>query len=75
MTNTLANGYSFESTQRERELSKEYQHDGLDVFQKSLHSCAMDESNLSIGRVKNVAPTTRIARFFLWDYKNRMTFL
>ena len=23
------------------------------VFQKSLHSCAMDESSLSIGRVKN----------------------
>ena len=24
---------------------------GLDVFQKSLHSCALDESSLSIGRV------------------------
>ena len=47
MTETLAYGYSSESTNRE--LSNEYQ--GLDGFQKSLHSCALDGSSLSIGRV------------------------
>ena len=50
ITETLANGYSSESTHQE--LSKEYQHDGLNSFQKSLCSCALDESSLSIGRVK-----------------------
>ena len=50
MTETLTYGYSYESTQRE--LSNEYHHDRvLDVFQKSLHPCALDESSLSIGRV------------------------
>ena len=45
-TETLANGYSYESTQQE--LSNEYQYDRvLDGFQKS---CALDECSLSIGR-------------------------
>ena len=52
MTETLAHGYSSESAQRE--LSNEYQHDRvLDVFEKSLHPCAMDGSSLSSWRVKN----------------------
>ena len=44
MTETLANGYSSESTRRE--LLNEYQHDRvcLDGLQKSLHPCALDES-------------------------------
>ena len=51
MTETLANGYSSESAPRE--LSNEYQQDRVwMVFQKSLHLCALDESSLSIGRVK-----------------------
>ena len=51
MTETLVNGYPSESTQRE--LSNEYQHDRcLDVLQQYLHHCALDEINLSIGRVK-----------------------
>ena len=49
MTETLANGYSFESTQQE--FSNEYQHDRVSmVFKKSLHPCALDESILSIVR-------------------------
>ena len=47
MTETLAYGYSSESTQLE--LSNDYPQ-GLDGFQKSLHPCALDESSLSIGR-------------------------
>ena len=47
MTETLAYGYSSESTQRA--LSSEYQ--GSDDFQKSLHLCAIDKSSLNIGRV------------------------
>ena len=51
MTETLTNGYSSESAQRE--LSNEYQQDRVwMVFVKSLHPCALDESSLSIGRVK-----------------------
>ena len=51
MTETLANGHSSESTQQE--LSNEYQHDrGLEGFQRSLHPHALDESSLSIGRVR-----------------------
>ena len=51
MTETLAYGYSYESTQRE--LSNEYQDDRvLDGFQKYLHLCALDERSLSIGRVR-----------------------
>ena len=49
MTETLTNGYSFERTQRE--LSNEHQHDRVSmVFKKSLYSCALGESSLSIGR-------------------------
>ena len=52
MIETLAHGYSSESTQRE--LSNEYQHGrDLDGFQKSLHHSALDKSSLSIGRVNN----------------------
>ena len=43
MTETLAHGYSFDSTQRE--LSNEYEHD------RFLQPCALDESSLSIGSV------------------------
>ena len=52
MTETLAYGYSSESTQRE--LSCEYLHarPGLDGYQKNLNPFALDVSSLSIGRVK-----------------------
>ena len=50
MTETLAYGYSSESSRRE--LSNEYQHkQGLGGFQTFLHHFASDESSLSIGRV------------------------
>ena len=49
MTETLAHGYSSESTQRD--LSNEY-HQGLDGFQNCLHSRALEESSLSIRSVK-----------------------
>ena len=50
MTETLANGYSFERTQQE--LSNEYQYDRVSmVFKKSLHPCALDETSHSIGGV------------------------
>ena len=50
MAETLANGYSSDSTPGE--LSTEYQHDRVRmVFKKSLHSCALDESSLSIGEL------------------------
>ena len=50
MTETLANGYSSESTQRE--LSNEYQHDRVWLVIKNLViPCDLDESSLSIGRV------------------------
>ena len=53
MNKTLVNRYSYESTQRE--LSNEYQNDtGFDVYQKSLRSCALEESSFSIGKVKIV---------------------
>ena len=51
MTETLSNGYSSESTQRE--LSNKYQLDKVwMVFEKYFLSCILDESSLSIGRVK-----------------------
>ena len=54
MTETLAHGYSSESTQRD--LSNEYQQDRvLMVFRKSLHLCALDESSLSKGRVNIIS--------------------
>ena len=47
MTETLANGYSSESTQRE--LSNEHQHDSVKMtFIPFLLFGALDESNLSI---------------------------
>ena len=48
---TLAHGYSSESTQQE--LSNEYQQ-CLDVFHKSLRPCTLDESSLSFRKVKAV---------------------
>ena len=51
MIETLANGYSSDSTHQE--LSDEYQHDRvLMIFKNDLHSYASDESSLSIRRVK-----------------------
>ena len=56
MTETLAYGYSSESTQRQQ--SNEYQHDRVFmVFQRIFVSFALDESSLSIGRVKNLPST------------------
>ena len=52
MTETLAYGYSFESTQRE--LSNEYPTNKTGL--RSLRHCALDESRLSIGRVKFQVP-------------------
>ena len=50
MIETLAHGYSSESTVRE--LSNEYQHDWvLKGFEISLRPCALEESSLSIRRV------------------------
>ena len=52
MTETLAHGYSSEITQRE--LSNEYQHGRVKMVSKMfLRLCALDESSLSIGRVKD----------------------
>ena len=67
MLETLARVYSSESTQRG--LFHEYQHDRvLDVFQKSLHLCALDESSLSILRVKSIRTALIQLRAisFLW---------
>ena len=49
---TLAYGYSTESTQRE--LSNEYQHDRFYMlsFQKSFHPSALDESSLNTRGLK-----------------------
>ena len=51
MIETLANGYSSESTQRE--LSNEYQHDRIQIIFKILNSYALEESSLSIERDTN----------------------
>ena len=41
------------------ELSNEYQHDRFKAgFQKILRSCALEESRLSIGRLKRHTPYT-----------------
>ena len=50
MTEILANGYSSKSSHRK--ISNEYQHDRVYNFQRYLSSRALDESSLSIGRVK-----------------------
>ena len=64
ITETQANGYSPESTWRE--LSNEYQHDRVSIIcQKSLHSCALDESSLSIGRVKGLSSVYKVQTLFL----------
>ena len=58
MTETLANGYSSESTQWELAIQMNTNLTGLDGFQKSLHSCALDKSSLSIGRVNMTVMST-----------------
>ena len=50
ITETLANGYSSESTQQELHTNEYQTRQALDSFQKSLHPCALGESILSIGR-------------------------
>ena len=54
MTETLANGYSSESTRRE--LSNEYQHDRVKMI--FMIFCALDESKLS---------SIWVNPFFLWS--------
>ena len=50
MIETLAHGYSSESTQQV--LFNEYQHDRFWMsFQKSMYPCPLEESSLGIGRV------------------------
>ena len=49
MSETLANGYSSKSSQKE--LSNEFLHDRVKMFFNFLRSCALDESSLGIGRV------------------------
>ena len=62
MTETLANGYSSESTRRE--LSNVYTNmTGFGWFSKILCPCALDESSLSIGRVKVMAPGVYMLKF------------
>ena len=57
MTETLAHRYSSKSTWRE--LSNEYQHGRVEMGLKNL--CALDESNLIIGRFKSlVFATSRV---------------
>ena len=75
MTETLANGYSYESTQWE--LSNEYQHDRVSMVFKRICSCALDESiPISIGRVKwnvpNNSPLTlSMLRLLSWKAQER----
>ena len=49
MTETLAHGYSSESTQRD---SSEYQHDRVKMVFKIFISFCLDESSINVGRVK-----------------------
>ena len=73
MTETLANGHSFESAhQISIQCIPTWQ--GLDVFQKSLRPCALEESSLSTGKVKKGASslqtkyyTDRAEMFDLWS--------
>ena len=58
-TETLANWYSYESTQWE--LSNGFQYDRVPMFSKKiciLHPFTLDESSLSIGRVEGANPYT-----------------
>ena len=71
MTGTLADGYSSESTQQEP--SNEYQHDRVwMVFKNNLRPCALDESSLSIERVKyewvNVLSFPEVVMYNLYAY-------
>ena len=50
MTETLAHGYPSESTKRD--LPDIYQHDRIWKVFKDICSCALDESSLSIGRIR-----------------------
>ena len=53
MTETLANGYSYESTQRE--LSNEYQHDRVWIVFKNLCICVLwTKVALALEGLKNV---------------------
>ena len=66
---TLANGYSSESAQRE--LSNEYQYDRVVmVFKKSLRPCALDESTLSIGRVNSFIHIKGSSRIVIWTFQS-----
>ena len=51
MTETLSNGYSSDSSQRE--LSNEYQYDRVKMLFKNL--CALDESSLNSIRRDNMS--------------------
>ena len=65
MTETLAHGYSYESTQQD--LSNENQHDRVYMlFKKALHRCVLDESSLCIVRVNSVE-SLRVAKPALLD--------
>ena len=52
----LANGYSSESTYSARAFRWIPTWQGLDGFKIFSHPCALDESSLSIGRVKKMKP-------------------
>ena len=52
MTETLACGYSSESTLKSECYAMNTKMTGFTCFLKTLCSCALDESSLSIGRVK-----------------------
>ena len=52
MIETMAYGYSSVSTQRQ--LSNEYQHGRVYMVFIFLSSCALEESSLSIGKVRRI---------------------
>ena len=52
MTETLANGYSYESTQRE--LSNEYQHAKGGMVFKNLWVVVLERNSLRIGKLKKL---------------------
>ena len=56
MTETLAHGYSSESTPSARAFKWIPAWQGFEGFQKSLHYCALDEGSLSIGRCSDGQP-------------------
>ena len=72
MTETLAYGYSSESSQRE--LSNEYQHHRvLDVFQKVLCPCAFDQNSHSIEMVNRRIPIEPVLRtlYFTEEWRKK----